>query len=146
MNTYILLDLEAKTQAEALYRMSHVLEQAGVVKPGHGAAVVARETEFPTGLPTASVQVAIPHASADYTSRSTLLFCRLKDPVPWSSMEEDDAILPVKLVFMLALKEAAEHTAVLCRLMQIFQQPQLLQALCLAADEAELRSILAIDT
>lgn len=143
MKTYLLLEPEARDRDDALRIMSRTLERSGAVKAGHGDSIVAREAQFPTGLPTAQVQVAIPHTGAGFTNFSALLFCRLKEAVPWDSMEEDGEPLAVRLVFMLALKQASEHTTVLCRLMELFQQPQLLQALCDVRDEGELRNILA---
>lgn len=142
---YTLLDLESENRNQALRLMSQALEKFGAVKPGHAQAITAREDAYPTGLPTMGIQVAIPHAGAEWTNFSALLFCRLKNPAPFVSMEDDEENLNVRLVFMLALKNSSEHTDILGRLMEIFQQPQLLQALCDAENEAELLDILALD-
>lgn len=145
MMTYTLLDLEARDRDEALRLMAETMERAGAVKPGYGEAVVQRESQFPTGLPTGGMHTAIPHASATFANFSALLFCRLKEPVQFVSMEDENELLSVRLIFMLALKDSSEHTAVLRRLMQIFQKTELLQALCGAQDDGQLSQILAID-
>ena len=72
MDTHILLDLEAHDRTEAITHLSAVWEQAGIIKPGYGAAVIQREMEYPTGLPTEGVHVAIPHASAELLWTATL--------------------------------------------------------------------------
>lgn len=142
---YTLLDLEAESRDQALRLMSKVLEDSGAVKPGHAQAVTTREDTYPTGLPTAGIQVAIPHAGAEWTNFSALLFCRLKTPVSFVSMADDEENLDVKLVFMLALKKSSEHSDILGRLMEIFRQPRLLQTLCSAENTEELQNILALD-
>ena len=142
MDTRILLDVEAHDREQAITLISNLLAQDGIVKSGYGNAVIQRENEYPTGLPTEGIHVAIPHASADLVNSSALFFCRLKRPVLFGAMDSDTETLEVSLIFLLALKENAVHTAVLRGLMEIFQNPQLLHALYTAKDEAVIRNIL----
>ena len=145
MDTHILLDLEAHDREEAITHLSAVWEQAGIIKPGYGAAVIQREMEYPTGLPTEGVHVAIPHASAELVNSSALFFCRLKHPVLFGAMDSDTEMLEVPMIFMLALKDSAVHTDVLRGLMEIFQNSELLHSLYTSQDERELRTILTFD-
>ena len=50
-------------------------------------ACIARESSFPTGLPSA-VPVALPHAAAEQVKHSCICVLRLKYPVPFMRMQD----------------------------------------------------------
>ena len=47
---------------DVLNEMADYLAAKGAVKPSYGAAVIARENVFPTGIPCEPIGVAIPHS------------------------------------------------------------------------------------
>ncbi|MEC2159709.1 PTS sugar transporter subunit IIA [Virgibacillus halodenitrificans] len=122
----ILLDLEAATNEEVLTKMGGNLQEKGLVKESFIPAVIARESEFATGLPTNGVSVAIPHTDVEHVNSKTISIAVLKDPVDFGVMGDPDGTTPVKLVFMLAMDQAHDQLSLLQRLMQIFQDEETL--------------------
>ncbi|HCZ7184759.1 TPA: PTS sugar transporter subunit IIA [Staphylococcus aureus] len=61
----IMLNLSATDKESVLSQMSDVLFQNGFVKSTFKDAVIDREKEFATGLPTHLCSVAIPHTDVE---------------------------------------------------------------------------------
>src|SRR5690625_1806714 len=128
-SSVILLDVEANTKEEVLRTMAANLEEKDLIKDSYVEAVIAREQEFATGLPTAGYSVAIPHTDVEHVNQKTISVAILKDPVEFGVMGDPDETTPVKLVFMLAMDKADSQLSLLQRLMQIFQDEDTLQFL-----------------
>lgn len=137
----VLLDLEGNTKEEILSAMALNLEEKGLVKESFKDAVVAREQEYATGLPTMGYSVAIPHTDAEHVIRKTISVAVLKEPVEFGIMGDPEETTDVKLVFMLAMDQADSQLGLLQKLMQIFQDESTLQFL---ANEKEKTKILEL--
>ena len=68
----ILLNLEGEKDSEIIQIMAENLVDQGLVKESFVPAILKREDEFPTGLPTEGVSVAIPHTDAEHVRKKTL--------------------------------------------------------------------------
>jgi len=138
----ILLDLEAKTSKEVLTLMSKHLNEKRLIKDSYLEAVVSREKEFPTGLPTKGISVAIPHTDAEHVKQKTISLAILKDPVEFGVMGDPHQTTPVKLVFMLAMDEADAQLNLLQNLMKVFQDEEMLQFLVSEKDKSKIVNVL----
>ncbi|MFZ3576997.1 PTS sugar transporter subunit IIA [Virgibacillus sp. DJP39] len=125
----ILLEIEGDTKDDVLSEMSSNLYDKGLVKESFGAAVIARENEFATGLPTRGVSVAIPHTDVEHVNKKTISVAILEKPVDFGIMGDAEAVTPVKIVFMLAMDEAHSQLSLLQKLMQVFQNEETLNYL-----------------
>lgn len=76
----ILLNVEASSKEDVLDQMGKNLVELGRVKESFIAAITAREDEYPTGLPTAGVAVAIPHTDVEHVREKTISIATLKNP------------------------------------------------------------------
>ena len=139
----ILLDLEGKTKEDILRAMSKNLEEKGLVKESFTDAIIAREQEYATGLPTMGVSVAIPHTDIEHVNKKTISVAVLKEPVDFGVMGDPTETTPVKLVFMLAMDETDSQLSLLTKLMQIFQDEAILLQLANAKDKTEILKLLA---
>lgn len=139
----ILLDLEGLTKEEVLEAMAANLEEKGLVKDTFKDAVIAREAEYATGLPTAGYSVAIPHTDVEHVNRKAISVAVLKEPVSFGVMGDPEETTPVKLVFMLAMDEADSQLGLLTKLMQIFQDEETLKFLVNGKDKTEIVKLLA---
>ena len=139
----ILLDLEGKTKEDVLATMANNLEQQGLVKASFKDAVIAREQEYATGLPTLGASVAIPHTDPEHVNKKTISVAVLKEPVEFGVMGDPEETTPVKLVFMLAMDQADSQLSLLQKLMQIFQDEQTLQYLATEKDKTKILELLA---
>lgn len=105
-------------------------------------AVLNREEEYPTGLPTNGVGVAIPHADTKHVLKPGIAVATLKDPVKFNVMGNPEQEIDVKLLFMLAIKEPEVQVNILKKLVSIFQAKELLIKLISINCEKELVDIL----
>nr|WP_077329175.1 PTS sugar transporter subunit IIA [Virgibacillus siamensis] len=137
----ILLDLDSKNKEEVLTEMSQNLYNKGLVKESYCAAVIARENEFATGLPTKTVSVAIPHTDVEHVNQKTISIAVLKNPVSFGVMGDPDAETPVKVVFLLAMDQAHSQLSLLQNLMQIFQNEETLTKLT-EVDKATIKTLI----
>lgn len=138
----ILLNLEGETKEEVLTTMGNNLIEKGLVKETFTDAIIAREAEFATGLPTGGVSVAIPHTDVEHVNRKTISVAVLKDPVAFGVMGDPVETTSVKIVFMLAMDEAHSQLTLLQRLMQIFQDEETLVYLAKENSESNVKALL----
>lgn len=119
----VLLGLEASDREEVLRAVADTAVAAGYGEESLPDAVVAREREFPTALPTV-VPVAIPHADVEHVRRPGLAVATLARPVDFVQMGSDDISIAVVAVFMPLITEARLQTSFLARLIEMLQQQE----------------------
>jgi len=142
-SSVILLDVEANTKEEVLRTMAANLEEKDLIKDSYVEAVIAREQEFATGLPTAGYSVAIPHTDVEHVNQKTISVAILKDPVDFGVMGDPDGTTPVKIVFLLAMDESDAQLNLLQRLMQIFQDEDTLKFLASEQEKSKMVDLLS---
>ena len=127
----VILDVEVQDSLDALGLIADNFRRLGFVKASYRDAVIAREKIFATGLPTVdeNIGVAIPHTDIEHVHTAAISFTRLKDPVEFTVMGDENSKVAVKLVFMLALREAHAQIEMLQALMSIIQDEKALQFL-----------------
>lgn len=125
----ILLDIDAETDEEVIRLAGDELYRRGIVKDTFCENALKREKEFPTGLYTGNLNVAIPHTDSEYVNRSQIAFVSLKNPVNFKAADDDSVNVPVSLVFMIAMKHKHEQVDTLGTLMGLFQKQDVLQQL-----------------
>lgn len=125
-------------EAQSLLRlMAEQAVEQGYARPSFPDAVVAREKEFPTGLPT-PVPVAIPHSDPEHVLRPGLAVAYLDPPVEFVEMASDGTTLPCRLAVMLLVTSPPEQVEVLNRVVGVFQDPTWPERLGVPADAADL--------
>ncbi len=126
----ICLDGQADDDKTAIKTLGDMMVHQGYIKTAYVIAVSERENDFPTGVALQNAGIAIPHATpADNIFKNGIAILRLIRPVEFHSMENPDDVVSVKLIFMLALKNANQHLSILQKLFGIFQQEKLIQKL-----------------
>lgn len=99
-------------------------------------AILAREKEYPTGLPT-EVPIAIPHIH-DGCLKSFFSMAVLENPVAFRCMGDPDETVDVRLVFLFGITDPSYQTAVLKKFSTIFQDEEALNGLTSAEDASVL--------
>ncbi|CAM4002602.1 PTS sugar transporter subunit IIA [Staphylococcus schweitzeri] len=138
----IILNLSATDKESVLSQMSDVLYQNGFVKSTFKDAVIQREEEFATGLPTHLCSVAIPHTDVEHINNRTIGVAILEKEVPFVEMGTLDQQTDVKIVFMLAMDKVDDQLKLLQQLMQIFQSEEKLEQILRTNDRAALATII----
>ena len=133
----------AMTNAEVLSEMTDHLCQQGRVKDTYKKAILDREMNFPTGLNTRGINVAIPHADVCHVNTAAICTAILKEPVAFRAMDEPDADVPVSVVIMLALTEAHGHIEMLQKIVKLIQNQQALQEMVETDDLGRVNQIIS---
>lgn len=137
----ILLDESATDNQDALGKLANQLLKSGAVKESYKPALLKREIEFPTGLATDKIGIAMPHTDAEHVNYDQIAFMRLHQPVQFLQMGDGEKI-QVKFIFMLALKEAHSQLDMLQTLIALIQDEAKIQQLLAATTEDEVIQIL----
>ena len=134
-----ILDLDSKE--EILRYLANQLYLRGIVVAEYGDAVLAREKEFPTGLPTEPIAVAIPHSDRMYVHRSAITVAKLNQQVIFNNMGAPEEELQVNLIFLLAVPKGGEIVFMIQSLVELFQDGNVLTRLINSKSEHELVEI-----
>jgi PTS system galactitol-specific IIA component len=119
----VIVGLGATTPEDAIRALAGAATSSGYGRSSLPDAVVAREREFPTALPT-TIPVAIPHADAEHVRRPGLALATFARPVQFIQMGTDDIRLDVTAMFMPLVTDPRRQTAFLARLIDLLQKDE----------------------
>jgi PTS system galactitol-specific IIA component len=137
----ILVNIDADNKEEIIRLLADLLVKNGCIKPEYYDIVIKREEQYPTGLPTEGIQVAIPHGfSEGCVMKPSIGVATLTRPVIFRNMADQDEELSVGIVFLLALTKA--DAGELDKVMSIFSNGDLLRKLHSAKTARDVMDIL----
>ena len=116
----------AASKEDALKLLADEVMSSGVAKDSFYDAIITREKNFATGLSLNKMCVAIPHTDPEHVNKTQVAFMSLTEPVTFIEMGTEDKEIPVTMMFMLALKEAHQQLDMLMKLMDVFQNDDLM--------------------
>lgn len=131
------LEIDALDKFSALAALADCLEKNQCVNEEFSQAVQEREKEFATGLPLEHVGVAIPHTDSEYVFKQSMAIGILKKPVMFEMMGSPEVLVPVKIMFMLAIKEPKKQLEFLQALIDMFQTDEKVLAIIQAKTARE---------
>lgn len=134
--------LSAKNYTEAIQSLGDLLLKHGYVKDTYTKNAIDREKEFPTGLPLGKDNVALPHTDSIHVNRQGIALGILENPVDFHIMGNPEEVVPVRLVFLMAIKENDDQVKMLQVLMDMIQKPAFISTLLCAKSKAEILDIL----
>lgn len=138
----ILFHVAANDSTELLNKLSDVLIGRGYVKDTFARKLIEREKKYPTGLPTAGVQVAIPHTDSGQVLRGCILIATLEHPVAFKEMGNGVNDVNVQVVFMLAVNDPNSQIGLLKELMGIMLEESVIRSILEADDPATVVELL----
>ena len=138
LSNLIVLTIDKNTRQEVLEEMSAAAIQAGYAKEGFCQAILEREAEYPTGLHTPRIEVAVPHADAEWTTQPSLTIGILDAPVVFEPMGAEGGDVQAELIFMLTIEDPSEHLDFLRAFSTMMETPQVLIDLKKSGDPQEL--------
>jgi PTS system galactitol-specific IIA component len=100
------------------------MDALGFVEPGFTDAVISREKQYPTGLPT-KIPVALCHVEAEFVKETALAVATLESPVSFNNMGDPKSELQVKLVFLLTIVDPKKQVQYLRKMMGLFKDETL---------------------
>lgn len=108
----------------ALRLLAEAAVEQGYAEPSFVAAVLAREAEFPTGLPL-PVPTAIPHTDAVHVRRRALAALVPREPLVFAEMGGSERTVDVRFVLMLLVDDPGHQVALLGRVLKVLQTSEL---------------------
>jgi galactitol PTS system EIIA component len=133
--------LRFENSTDVIREMGTRLKKAGLVNDQFIDAVIKREKDYPTGLPT-KIPVSLCHTDPQYVLKSFLTLATLEKPVVFHEMGNPTAIQNVRIVFVLGVKEKNEHVSVLKNIMNLLRNENLLQSIYDSKSTSEIKEIL----
>ena len=133
---------KASNKEEALKILADEFMKKGVGKETFYDAILAREKTFATGLSCNNMCVAIPHTDPEHVNKVQLGFMTLETPVDFIEMGTEDKHIGVTLIIMMALKEAHQQLDMLMKLMDVFQNDEIMERLSKTNNFDELYTII----
>ena len=109
LDNLIVLKTNKTTKEDVLKEMADAAIAAGYAKKGYYEALIEREKKYPTGLHIPDIEVAIPHADAEWAIKPSVTIGILEKPVVFEPMGEEGGPVNVELVFMLTIEDPKEH-------------------------------------
>ena len=123
----ICLGLKADDRDDCIRKICAVMAENGYVGADYADAVIARENDYPTGVPTEGVIVAIPHSNKGEVFRTGVGVAVLASPVGFYNMVDPDSLLMAELVFVLANYDPGKQLDDLSALMGCFSDAEILK-------------------
>ncbi|WP_040213446.1 PTS sugar transporter subunit IIA [Clostridium polynesiense] len=135
-------DLIFEKDTEVLKFLSSELVSKGYVKEEFQNAILEREKQYPTALPSQEIIIAIPHADHTLVKKAAIAIGMLKNPVEFRSMEDPDKKLMVNMVIMLALDQPHGHIEMLQKIVKLIQNQEVLKKIMAATTKADAMNML----
>ena len=134
--------VEASTKEEVISLLANALEKQGFVKDTYKDAILTREKEYPTGLPSTSPVVAIPHADNNLVNTTSIAVAALKNPVKFHNMEEVDQTVDAQIVIMMAIAEPHGQIEMLQRIIGFIQNDEAKNKLVHSVDKEKILEVI----
>ena len=134
----ICLGLEADDRDDCIRKICAIMAKNGYIGDDYADAVIARENEYPTGLPTEGPLVAIPHALQGTVFKTGAGIAVLTSPVGFYNIAEPEELLMVEVVFVLANFEPEKQLNDLKLLMECCSDREMLEGIRNAKSESEI--------
>ena len=131
------LEMDEPDNFSALAALAGCLEKNKCVNGEFSQAIQEREKEFATGLPLEHIGVAIPHTDSEYVFKQSMAIGILKNPVMFEMLGSPEVLVPVKIMFMLAIKEPKKQLDFLQALIDMFQKDEKVLAIIQAKTATE---------
>lgn len=117
------LDTEAKDKTELFQQVAQQLERHGFVNEDYLIGITERENNFPTGLITQHLNIALPHSDPQYIKQPFVYVVRLKEAITVNQMGDNQA-MKVKDFFFLGIKEPSKQVGLLQTFMTLFMDQE----------------------
>jgi PTS system galactitol-specific IIA component len=118
------------------------LVEKGYVDTSYCQAVLDREQQFPTGLPTLPYATAIPHADADGVKKTGVAVAILNHPVPFRAMDSPEEPLNVRVILLLAVADPSKQVSMLQWVCTLVQDQDVVKTLASAKSPREAMTVL----
>lgn len=129
----------------ALATLAGKAVQEGWARPGYAEALIAREAAYPTGLHAAGLDIAIPHADAEWTLVPSMIIGILEEPAEFQPMGGQGPEVKARFILLLVIPDADTHVEFLRALSGFIEDERRLAEFGRTQDVALLTAFLRAD-
>lgn len=136
-NLKVLQISDKMSREDLLSMMADTAIETGWAKTGFKEALLLRESKYATGL-HASMDIAIPHADAEWTNNSAMIVAILDEPAEFEPMGGEGDQVQACFVFLLVIPDASAHIEFLSSMAEFIEDPDRLKKMHDSKDISEL--------
>ena len=129
--------IDCKDQENLFSFLNEQLLERGMVKETFYNALKEREKKFPTGIIDDPFNIALPHVDSEHVKTNALIVCKLSNEILFHRMDKIDEEIPVKMVFLLLIKNEKMHVEALMNLTKIWMDKEFMKELLILKDKNE---------
>jgi PTS system galactitol-specific IIA component len=138
----IILQVRAPSAEDIIRTLGEIMFSEGYVKETFIASVLDREKEFATGLPLGEHNIAIPHTDSVHVNKQAIAIGVLQSPVEFHVMGSPEQVIPVDIVFLMAIKEQEDQVKYLQTFAELLQDPLVPERIYRAKSASEIVNLL----
>lgn len=131
------INVEIDSEDQLFSYVAKKLEESGYVESSYVNGLKKREEEFPTGLITKNLNIALPHSDPEHIIEPFIYVVRINKDVTVKQMG-DNQEMKVKDFFFLGIKEPSEQVGVLQSLMNLFMSDDFVKEYIEAQSQEEI--------
>lgn len=113
----VFLDYEVTDRNDFFTKISKLMFEKGYVTTSFYEAITTREGNYPTGLQTETIGVAIPHTDPENLKKPFIAVIRPKKEIEFEPMGMTEGLVKAKLIFVLGVLRDGGQVKVLQKLM-----------------------------
>lgn len=131
------INVEVDSEEQLFSYVAKKLKEGRYVKESYFEGITKREEEFPTGLITKKLNIALPHSDPEHIIEPFIYIVRINDDVTVKQMG-DNQEMKVKDFFFLGIKEPSGQVGVLQSLMNLFMNDDFVKEYIQAQSQEEI--------
>lgn len=138
----VFLDVDIKSSDDLFDYIADITEAKGMVTTDFRSKIKEREANYPTGLQTESIGIAIPHTDPDYIVEPFVAVVRPQVAVDFAPMGMAEGQVSAQLIFVLGVKGDGQQVEMLGNLMGLMMDDIVVKALMDTDDVNEIVAII----
>ncbi|MBF0778232.1 PTS sugar transporter subunit IIA [Streptococcus cuniculi] len=120
------LDCNVSNHVDLFQLIGKELKEKGYVTDQYVEALLEREQQFPTGLKTKFVNIAIPHTDPQVIEKPFIFIVKNSTPLDMLQMGDNSEMTCCYFMF-LGIKDPTGQVGLLAKLMEVFSQEAFVQ-------------------
>lgn len=116
----VFFDIDADTKEELFHQLGTRLEELGYIQDTWYDAILSREENFPTGLRSPEMGIAIPHTDPEHLKKAYMAVVVPKTPIEFVHMGTEDDRVGAEFIVNLGVEHQENQVDALQKLIMMF--------------------------
>ncbi|MDE8054003.1 PTS sugar transporter subunit IIA [Erysipelothrix rhusiopathiae] len=141
-NELVFLNKELNSSEELFDWFNVFATEKGIVTERFLRNIKKREAEYPTGIQTEFIGVAIPHTDPENIIKPFVAVIKPTNPILFEPMGMGEHQIKAEFIFILGVKNDGGQVVMLQNLMNLLMNKEAVKLLCLAINEEEVLKVI----